>query len=73
MDVCESYRYLPLRAFFERPEYADSNEPLLTWHGHVLKAKWQIPADVKADFGTASILKRSRTDDWPVQQGIRGA
>lgn len=46
-----------LRTFYEQPEYADSKEPLLTWHGHVLKAKWQTPADVKADFGTASILK----------------
>ena len=49
-----------LRNFYERPEYADSKEPLLTWHGHVLKAKWQTPADVKADFGTASILKDGR-------------
>jgi len=49
-----------LRTFYERPEYADSKEALLTWHGHVIKAKWQTPADVKADFGTASILKDGR-------------
>lgn len=49
-----------LRSFHERPAYADSKEPLLTWHGHVLKAKWQAPADVKADLGTANILKDGR-------------
>ena len=46
-----------LRAFYEHAEYADAKEPLLTWHGHALKANWQTPADVKADFGTASMLK----------------
>ena len=49
-----------LRAFYDQPAYADAKQPLLTWHGHVLKARWQGPADVKADFGTASILKEGR-------------
>lgn len=49
-----------LRAFYEHAEYADAKEPLLTWHGHALKANWQTPADVKADFGTASILRNGR-------------
>jgi mRNA interferase HigB len=49
-----------LIAFYEQPAYADSKEPLLSWHGHVLKASWRGPADVKADFGTASILKEGR-------------
>ncbi|RNF30679.1 toxin RelE, partial [Massilia aurea] len=49
-----------LRAFYEQPEYADAKEALLTWHGHALKARWQTPADVKADFGTASSLKDGR-------------
>lgn len=46
--------------FYEQPIYADSKAPLLSWHGHVLKASWTDPAAVKADFGTASILKDGR-------------
>ena len=49
-----------LRDFYEQADYADAKEPLLSWHGHVLKAKWATPADVKSDFGTASILKQGR-------------
>jgi mRNA interferase HigB len=33
---------------------------LTTWYGFVLKAQWASPADVKADFRTASILKNGR-------------
>jgi mRNA interferase HigB len=49
-----------LKTFFEQPGYADAKAPLLTWHGYVLKADWKAPADVKADFGNASILKNGR-------------
>lgn len=49
-----------LRAFYETPSYADAKGPLLTWHGHTLKANWLEPADVKADFRNASILKEGR-------------
>jgi len=49
-----------LQAFFQQPQYADCKQPLLAWHGHVLKAQWKSPADVKADFGTASVLKDGR-------------
>lgn len=41
-------------------EHVDAKKALLTWHGHVLKTRWQTPAHVKADFGTASILKDGR-------------
>ncbi|WP_409030662.1 type II toxin-antitoxin system HigB family toxin [Janthinobacterium sp. CG_23.3] len=50
-----------LRDFYEQPVYGDSKGPILSWHGHVLKANWTMPAEVKADFGTASILKDGRT------------
>ncbi|MFZ6846514.1 type II toxin-antitoxin system HigB family toxin [Undibacterium sp. RuTC16W] len=46
--------------FFEQPDYSDSKAPLLSWHGHALKASWQEPADVKIDFGSASILREGR-------------
>ena len=49
-----------LRAFYESPSYADAKGPLLAWHGHMLKATWLDPADVKAVFGNASILKQGR-------------
>jgi Uncharacterized protein conserved in bacteria len=34
--------------------------PTLTWYRHVLKADWDSPTTVKADFATASILKDGR-------------
>lgn len=32
----------------------------MAWYRHGLKADWNSPASVKADFGTASILKDGR-------------
>lgn len=58
--ACESCPLPTLRAFYGRPEHADAKGAFLTWPGHTLKAKRQTPADVKADFGTASTLKSSR-------------
>lgn len=50
-----------LRAFWTgKAAYADAREPSLAWYRHVLKADWSAPADVKRDFGTASILRDGR-------------
>lgn len=49
-----------LRSFYEDPNYADSKAPILSWHGHVLKADWTDPSAVKESFGSASILKDNR-------------
>lgn len=49
-----------IKVFYEQPTYADSKTPLITWYGFVIKASWSSPADVKVDFGTASILKNGR-------------
>ena len=50
-----------LKNFYEnKPDYADAKVPVLTWHGHVLKAHWRELADVKADFRNAGILKDGR-------------
>lgn len=49
-----------IKAFSDQPTFADSKTPLMTWYGFVIKAAWSEPADVKADFGTASILKNGR-------------
>ena len=48
-----------LKRFWEG-KHADAREPLLAWYRHALKADWHAPADVKRDFGTASILRDGR-------------
>ena len=40
--------------------YQDAQQPALAWYRDVLKADWATPAAVKAQFGTASILKDGR-------------
>jgi len=47
-----------LREFWER--YPDSEQQLKAWYAEARNAAWQTPADVKAKYGTASILKESR-------------
>ena len=49
-----------LKRFCEGKLNADAREPLLAWHRHVLQADWRAPAEVKRDFGTASILRDGR-------------
>ncbi len=50
-----------LKAFWdENPEYTDAKEPTLAWYRHTLAADSPPPANVKQDFGTASILKDGR-------------
>jgi mRNA interferase HigB len=40
--------------------YADAQEPTLAWYRHVLKADWRSAAEVKREFGSASILRDGR-------------
>jgi mRNA interferase HigB len=50
-----------VKAFWEKhPEHIDSKEPLLAWYRHALEADWACPTDVKAEFGSASILRGGR-------------
>ena len=50
-----------LRAFWEgRVAYSDAREPILAWYRQALKADWRSPADVKREFGSASILRDGR-------------
>ena len=50
-----------LRLFWERSRrYADAKRALEDWHAQVRRADWATPADVKAMYGDASILKGSR-------------
>jgi mRNA interferase HigB len=50
-----------LKAFWEKnPDCADAKDPVLAWYRHALNADWASPADLKADFAHASILKDGR-------------
>lgn len=50
-----------LKAFWEtRPGHEDAREPALAWYRHALRADWATPADVKADFRNASVLRDGR-------------
>lgn len=47
-----------LRDFWDR--YPDAEQPLKSWADEVRKALWSQPADVKAQYRNASILKNRR-------------
>ena len=47
-----------LKEFWEA--YPDSKESLVAWHAEVKHASWQNPAEIKGQYGSASILKDSR-------------
>jgi mRNA interferase HigB len=49
-----------LRAFWSRPGRKDAEQPLLAWHKEAEVADWSSPADIKRQFGTASILGSGR-------------
>ena len=49
-----------LAAFYDKPEYADSREAIDAWFTVARKAHWRSPADVKAQFGNASIVAGNR-------------
>jgi mRNA interferase HigB len=46
------------RAFWE--EHPSAEQPLRAWYEEVLHAQWTRPADVKAQFRHASVLKNRR-------------
>lgn len=47
-----------LKAFWE--VHQDAKAPSLTWYRLALSADWATSADIKADIGSASILKNGR-------------
>ena len=47
-----------LRTFWER--HADAEQPLKAWYAEACKAAWSKPADLKAHYRSASILKNRR-------------
>jgi mRNA interferase HigB len=49
-----------LREFWENTNYKDSEGALNVWYTEVTQAEWSTPADIKSQFGNASILKGGR-------------
>ena len=47
-----------LRAFWER--HPDAEQPLKAWYEEVKSATWTQPADIKARYRSASVLKNRR-------------
>ena len=47
-----------LRAFWEK--YPDAEQPLKSWVDEVKKASWAQPAQIKAQYRNASILRTKR-------------
>jgi mRNA interferase HigB len=46
--------------FLQQPEFQDAKGPLKAWYYEATHAQWASPADVKAQYGSASILKDNR-------------
>jgi mRNA interferase HigB len=47
-----------LKAFWER--FPDAEQPLKAWYEEASKANWLQPADIKAQYRSASVLKNRR-------------
>jgi mRNA interferase HigB len=49
-----------LRDFWQKPSYADAEQPLKAWYKIASEADWAAPAAVKAQFSSASVIGDSR-------------
>lgn len=49
-----------LRLFWEKSQYADAEQALKAWFREASNADWGAPAEIKAAFGTASIVGNNR-------------
>jgi mRNA interferase HigB len=49
-----------LREFWEDPDYHDAKQPLKAWYAEAKHANWKTPADIKAQYGHASIIGNNR-------------
>ena len=47
-----------LREFWE--VHSDARGPLEAWHAEASKASWRTPQEIRAQFGSSSILKGGR-------------
>lgn len=49
-----------LKTFWGKPGRRDAQEPLKTWYDEACRAEWKSPAEVKAQYGNASIVGNNR-------------
>lgn len=49
-----------LKAFWDQPEYQDAQTPLIAWLEEMHQGQWKTPAEIKAQYANASILKGRR-------------
>ncbi len=49
-----------MREFWEQPNHRDAEAPLQAWYKEAEKADWVTPADIKAQFRSASFLANNR-------------
>lgn len=49
-----------LKEFWEKPEYQDAEVPLRAWYEEMEKGNWKTPAEIKAQYANASVLKDRR-------------
>lgn len=49
-----------LKDFWEQPMHRAAEQPLKAWYAECVKANWAQPADIKAQYANASILKNNR-------------
>jgi len=49
-----------LKTFWEKPGRDDAQQPLKTWYAEACRAAWKSPAEVKAQYGNASIVGNNR-------------
>lgn len=46
--------------FYEQPERRDAKGQLEAWYYEAKRAQWESPADVKAQYGSASVIGDNR-------------
>lgn len=49
-----------LRAFWENPDYQDSETPIKEWYAVASKADWPTPGAIKDKYGNASFVANNR-------------
>lgn len=49
-----------LRDFWRQANYADCERPLKAWYREAKRADWATPADVKAMYRSASVIRDHR-------------
>lgn len=49
-----------LKEFYKNPLYHDSKDSLEAWHEEALKADWNNPNEIKAQYKNASVVGNNR-------------